>query len=173
MTPLLTVTADFAYLAGVSIAYQQTVQHGRAAGLAEQDVRQAIGQRLGIDAEAGRSTDWALLCDYLTALADEKSRKDRAMTDTTVDQKQPDHDCPGGCGCSVSHRLLACRNCWFLLPVDQRNAITRARGGHRLQLVGEAIGWYRENVHNGELLADQGKAAPRFTIADRFGGFPR
>jgi hypothetical protein len=120
---------------------------------------------------AGRATDWALLCDHLTALADEQSRKDRAMRDTTVHEPHPDHDCPGGCGCRVPYRLLACRNCWYLLPADQRNAITRARGGHRLQLVGEAVGWYREYVPDGQLVADQGKPGPRITIAD--GGFPR
>jgi hypothetical protein len=162
---------SFAYLADVAIAYARTADHGKQVGLDAAEVRIAIGERLAIDAQAGRATDWTLLCDHLTALADEKSRKERAMADT--DEKHPDHDCPGGCGCSMPHRLLACRNCWFLLPADQRNAITRARGGRRLQLVGEAIGWYRENVHNGELVADQSEPAPRFTIADRFGGFPR
>jgi hypothetical protein len=169
-------TPGFAYLADVVVAFARTVEHGRQAGLDEDDVRAAIGARLCIDAEDGRATDWTLLCDHLTVLAHEKSRKDRDVTINVVPAgpgDHPPHDCPGGCGQSVPHRLLACGRCWHLLPAEQRKAITQARGAERLRLVGEAVGWYRENVRDGQLVVDETKPAPRITIADRFGGFPR
>jgi hypothetical protein len=169
-------TPGFAYLADVAIAYARTVEHGLHAGLTEDQVRTAIGARLCIDAQDGRATDWALLCDHLTVLAREKSRKDRNVTINVVPAgpgDHPPHDCPGGCGQAVPHRLLACGRCWHLLPAEQRAAITKARGAERLQLVGEAISWYRKNVRDGQLVVDESKPAPRITLADRHGYFPR
>lgn len=69
-----TSSPGFAYLADVVIAYRRTAEHGAALGLSEDECRAAIGHRLDID---GRATDWALLCDHLTVLADIKSRKDK------------------------------------------------------------------------------------------------
>lgn len=59
---------------------------------------------------------------------------------------EPPHECPGGCGRDVPHRLLACRDCWWLLPEEMRTQIRQARGRRRLQLVGEAVAWYRDHV---------------------------
>jgi hypothetical protein len=63
----------------------------------------------------------------------------------------------------VPHNKLACRDCWWLLPTDMRKAITDARGGRRLQLVGEAVGWYRQHVHGGQLVQQHG--APEITYS--------
>jgi hypothetical protein len=55
----------------------------------------------------------------------------------------------------VPHTKLACRNCWLLLPENQRTAVVRARGDDRLRVVGEALAWYRAHVHYGRLIADE------------------
>jgi len=79
-------TPGFAYLADIAIAFRRTVAHGMAFGLLEDEARTAIGKRLAVDAEDGRATDWALLCDHLTDLGDIKSRKDkRSMTESGED----------------------------------------------------------------------------------------
>jgi hypothetical protein len=57
---------------------------------------------------------------------------------------QDTHDCPGGCGADVPRRLLACRDCWWLLPTDLRRAVQRGGTG-RLHAVADALRWYREN----------------------------
>lgn len=72
------------------------------------------------------------------------------------------HDCPGGCGAQVPQHQMACKPCWFRLPVDLRNAVNgtfRARqrttgrrpdvhsaavAAHRKALVA-AFQWYREH----------------------------
>lgn len=82
-------TPGFDYLADVAIAYARTVAHGVAAGLTEDHARAAIGHRLGQDAESGRSTDWALLCDNLTALAEAVARSNRPKQDVPVPDAAP------------------------------------------------------------------------------------
>lgn len=79
------------YLADVAIAYARTVAHGVAAGLTEDHARAAIGSRLGQDAEAGRTTDWALLCDNLTGLAEAVARNTRPKQDTPPENGNPGH----------------------------------------------------------------------------------
>jgi hypothetical protein len=139
-------TPGFAFLAEVAIAYAQTFAHGERVGLAEAEIRAAVGERLAINAELGLTTDWGLLCDRLTDIAHEKSRKDRRMT--VVDSGEPDHDCPGGCDRTVPHHLLACPGCWSLLPVDLRKAVTRARGSQK------------------------NPPQTKWVMGDRFGGYP-
>lgn len=82
-------TPGFDYLADLTVAYARTLAHGIAVGLADDHVRAAIGHRLGQDAEAGRTTDWALLCDNLTALADEIARKSGPKQDVPVPDAAP------------------------------------------------------------------------------------
>lgn len=82
MTVRITTTPGFDYLADVAIAFARTFAHGVAAGLTEDHTRAAIGHRLAIDAEAGRPTDWALLCDNLTALAEAVATRRRLKQDT-------------------------------------------------------------------------------------------
>jgi hypothetical protein len=78
VTVRIHTTPGFDYLADVAIAYARTVAHGVASGLTEDHARAAIGHRLGQDAESGRATDWTLLCDHLTALAEEVARRNRS-----------------------------------------------------------------------------------------------
>lgn len=59
------------------------------------------------------------------------------------------HRCPGGsCGRSVPPNQLACRACWYRLPVELRSAIWKAWRDspvkHR-ELVAEAIQWFKDN----------------------------
>lgn len=82
---------------------------------------------------------------------------------TTTDNVDRPHACPGGCERLVPFNRLACLDCWPLLPVDQRTAITRARGRHRRELVGEAIGWYRTHVARGRLINEPPKNV-RYTL---------
>jgi hypothetical protein len=77
---------------------------------------------------------------------------------------EPPHECPGGCGREVPHNKLACPDCWWLLPIDMRKAITGARGRNRLQLVGEAVGWYREHVVDGHLVPRAGEPEITYTL---------
>lgn len=168
MTVRLHTTPGFAYLADVAIAYGRTVAHGTTLGLTEQDVRTAIGERLGIDAEDGRTTDWALLCDHLTAVADEKIRKDRALTNTTVELPEPVMPCPGGCGRDLAEGKYACLDCWSLLPTALSQAVKRARGEHRVDAARKAIEWLREMVVDGR---QKNPPKSTFTIAD--GGVQR
>lgn len=64
------------------------------------------------------------------------------------------HRCPGrlpGCLGSVGDAMLACKPCWFALPMPHRNLVwagwrNRAAdggAGHR-KAVQEACDWYRE-----------------------------
>jgi hypothetical protein len=65
------------------------------------------------------------------------------------------HPCPGGCGTDVEHSKLACRSCWWLLPKDLRNRITRNHRRNRTEhahAVAEAVTWYAENVRDGTPL---------------------
>jgi hypothetical protein len=78
-------------LADVAVAYARTLAHGVAAGLTEDHARAAIGHRLGQDAESGRTTDWALLCDNLTALAEAVARSSRSEQDTPPANGNPGH----------------------------------------------------------------------------------
>lgn len=80
------------------------------------------------------------------------------------------HDCPGGCGREVPHSKLACSDCWWLLPVEHRKAVTNAGSLIRLGVVGEALRWYRENMADGRL---KNQPPEGFTLADKFGGRPR
>lgn len=89
MTVRTHTTPGFAYLADVTVAYARTLAHGTAAGLTDDHVRAAIGHRLGQDAEAGRTTDWALLCDNLTALAEAVARNNRPKQDVPVPDAAP------------------------------------------------------------------------------------
>lgn len=45
------------------------------------------------------------------------------------------HECPGGCGQTVSGRELACRACWARVPVPVRHAI------HAERLDGVPLPW--------------------------------
>lgn len=70
------------------------------------------------------------------------------------------HDCPGCGKPGVPQSQLACKPCWFKLPLDLRNAINgsyRARTNARLpntrsaavrahrQALANAMAWYRGN----------------------------
>lgn len=58
------------------------------------------------------------------------------------------HACPGGCGARVPRARLACRGCWFRLPLPLRNAIKAHYGRNRtahLEAVAAASRWYRDN----------------------------
>lgn len=57
------------YLSSVANAFEATLAHGERVGLTASGTRRLIGNQLTIDAAAGRSTDWALLCDRLTNIA--------------------------------------------------------------------------------------------------------
>jgi hypothetical protein len=63
------------------------------------------------------------------------------------------HDCPGGCGRAVPHRLLACGPCWYELPVSLRRAVIdtyrRDRRAHADAVV-RACAWYRARAERGE-----------------------
>lgn len=59
------------------------------------------------------------------------------------------HDCPGGCGQQVPRHLLACLDCWWLLPTELRHAIQRG-GMHRLRAVSAAVQWYRDHRQTGD-----------------------
>lgn len=165
MTVRIHTTPGFDYLADVAIAYARTVTHGTALGLADDEVRTAIGHRLGIDAGDGRVTDWALLCDHLTGVADEKSRKDRALTNNTVGPPEPVMPCPGGCGRELDEGKYACLDCWSLLPVVLSQAVKRARGENRVDAARKAIEWLREMVVDG-----QQKNPPKSTLTVADGG---
>lgn len=53
----------------------------------------------------------------------------------------------------VPKQLLACPSCWYLLPAELRNQVTRKVGTiEHLGVVGDALVWYRENVVDGELV---------------------
>ena len=90
------------------------------------------------------------------------------MADTKVPSSPP-HDCPGGCGREVPHRKLSCPDCWWLLPVELRKAVTH--GTNRLTAVGEAARWLRENVAEVQAASTPAPTL-RITIADPFGGAP-
>lgn len=158
----------FAYLADVAKAYAHTLLHGERLGLSTAQVRVAIGERLGTDAEDGRATDWALLCDRLTLVAHEQSRKDRVLKNTTVALPEPVMPCPGGCDRQLASGDYACIDCWSLLPISLRQAVKSARGENRIAAARTAIAWLREMVVDGHL-----KNPPEvtFTVAD--GGGPR
>lgn len=58
------------------------------------------------------------------------------------------HRCPGGCGRVVPRHQLSCRDDWFRLPAELRrsiNAAYRRDRGRHLELVGDALAWYRAN----------------------------
>ncbi|WP_154697085.1 hypothetical protein [Lentzea guizhouensis] len=66
------------------------------------------------------------------------------------------HSCPGDCGQQVPRQHLACRSCWYLLPQELREELTRLYGRDRiahLGAVGDCLIWFRENVKDGELVA--------------------
>lgn len=67
----------------------------------------------------------------------------------------PTHICPGGCGItSVPYARLACRACWYKLPIhlrDMINATYELRGnaeGRRAHAlaVADARRWYRNRL---------------------------
>lgn len=72
------------------------------------------------------------------------------MTDTR-------HPCPGQCGRTVAHTMLACRDDWNRLPHNLRVAVMEAnilrrkdpgdneKGRAHRALVAEALAWYRAN----------------------------
>lgn len=168
MTVRIHTMPGYDYLADVASAFAHTTAHGHRVGLLDDDVRAAIGQRLCVDAEAGRVTDWALLCDHLTAVADSKFRKDTAMTNTTVPIPEPVMPCPGGCGTDLNAGDIACIDCWTLLPISLQQAVKRARGETRIDASRAAISWLREMVVDG-----QQKNPPKSTFILADGGFPR
>jgi hypothetical protein len=58
------------------------------------------------------------------------------------------HACPGHCGAQVTRSKLACRNCWWRLPLPLRQAVTAAYArravdpsAHRAAMVA-AFDWY-------------------------------
>jgi hypothetical protein len=168
MTVRLHTTPGFDYLADVAIAFARTTEHGAALGLDRAVVRTAIGERLAVDAEDGRTTDWALLCDRLTVLADEKIRKDHALSNRVVEPPEPVMPCPGGCGKELDAGKYACIDCWSLLPVSLSQAVKRARGENRVDAARVAIAWLREMLVDGQ---QKNPPASTFTLAD--GGVPR
>ena len=78
-----------------------------------------------------------------------------SVSDRSRLRRTTTHACPGDCGHQVPQHRLACQWCWYLLPADQRNEITRLyrvdRMAH-LGAVGEALAWYRANVVDGALV---------------------
>lgn len=169
MNARIFTTPDYDRLGEIALAYRRTFAHGVQIGLTTIATRAAIGERLCIDAADGRATDWALLCDRLTALADEQKRKERLMA-TTVDDGEPRHACPGGCGNNVPDKWVACTNCFSLLPIDIRSDIQSSRGENRAAAQLVAVQWLRENVEGGQ---QKNPPKGRYVIADRFGGYPR
>lgn len=69
------------------------------------------------------------------------------------------HKCPGRCGALVPAHHLACKPCWFRLPRDLRDAVTRAyqrRGTHPREhrtALAAAFVWYRDDAANIAALA--------------------
>jgi hypothetical protein len=62
------------------------------------------------------------------------------MADTT-------HACPGGCGVQVQLRYFACPACWYALPYELRQPISRAYQRDpvaHLRAMQEARRWYRK-----------------------------
>lgn len=59
------------------------------------------------------------------------------------------HKCPGCDRTDIPRALLACRPCWWRLPLDLRNRINAAHQAgppiDHLRAVGEAARWYRDN----------------------------
>jgi hypothetical protein len=58
------------------------------------------------------------------------------------------HACPGHCGATVARHLLACRDCWWRLPLDLRRRVTstyarrdRDPGAHRAAMLA-TFAWY-------------------------------
>lgn len=61
------------------------------------------------------------------------------------------HACPGDCGKQVPRHKLACKPCWFRVPVEVRQLVTRAFVGrhdhpaeHRAAVLA-AMAWLREH----------------------------
>lgn len=148
----------FGYLADVAIAYRRTAAHGVASGLLEHEVRAAIGERLAIDAEDGRATDWALLCDHLTDLGDIKSRKDtRSMTDRDYpqwvqDQKTVQARYAAG-GVRVEGQVVG--------YVEQPTLVIRTAGGALVHWIADLT-----DPVDVRAPADDATPAPRITLAD-------
>lgn len=161
MTVRITTVPGFDYLADVAIAHARTVEHGLRVGLTEAEARTAIGDRLSIDAGDGRATDWALLCDHLTAVADEKSRKDTAsMTDRDYpqwvqSQKTVQARYAAG-GVRVEGQVVG--------YVEQPTLVIRTADG-------DLVHWIADLTDPVEVTqpADDPKPAPRITLADRTG----
>jgi hypothetical protein len=59
---------------------------------------------------------------------------------------RPSPDCPGCGRPGVGYHRLACRPCWYRLPVGLRRALGAAPGD--LALVAEAVQWYRQHPRN-------------------------
>lgn len=161
MTVRVTTTPGFAYLADVVIAYRRTAEHGAALGLSEAECRTAIGHRLDIDAQDGRATDWSLLCDQLTALADIKSRKDkRSMTERDYEQWVRDQTFVqaryAAGGVRVEGQVVG--------YVEQPTLVIRTADG-------DHVHWIADLTDPVEVTqpADDPKPAPRITLADRTG----
>lgn len=79
-------------------------------------------------------------------------------------EARPTHACPGGCGAKVTYAQLACRTCWFRLPVTIRREVTAGwvdnKARHRAAVV-VALAWYRDdNARIADLAAH---ARPRST----------
>lgn len=161
MTVRITTTPGFGYLADVVMAYRRTAAHGAALGLTEDECRAAIGHRLDIDAQDGRATDWALLCDQLTVLADIKSRKDQTpMTDRDYpkwvqDQKTVQGRYAAG-GVRVEGTVVG--------YVEQPTLVIRTAAGDLVHWIADLT-----DPVDAEQPAEDAKPAPRITLADRTG----
>lgn len=161
MNVRITTTPTFAYLADVVIAYGRTLAHGMAAGLTEDQTRAAIGERLGIDACDGRATDWALLCDQLTVLAEIKSRKDqKPVTDRdypqwVLDKKTVQARYEAG-GVRVEGTVVG--------YVEQPTLVIRTANGELVHWIADLT----DPVDVQQPAADT-KPAVRITLADRAG----
>lgn len=154
-----------------ALAYRRAFAHGVRVGLTGAAARAAIGELLRLNVADQRATDWGLLCDFLTALADEQKRKDRLMntTESTVDDGEPWHDCPGGCGRSVPDEKVACKDCFSLLPLDLQAELRTARGEDRADAGVRAVAWMRAELEGGKQ-----KNPPKGTYSlAGFGGYPR
>ena len=60
------------------------------------------------------------------------------------------HACPGGCGANVPNRLYACRQDWYRLPQEFRDAIWATAKApllspERRNALAAAGQWYRDN----------------------------
>lgn len=61
-------------------------------------------------------------------------------------QPKPDHICPCGCGARISYTKLACRDGWWSLPAELRQAVTKHKQGTfaHLLAVSAAVVWLKD-----------------------------